>query len=40
MGVSVITKNSEQWVFKTVWRKEDFDNTTEKILEVVNKYAK
>ena len=37
-GVSVITKNPEQWVFKTVWRKEDFDENTEQILEVIKKY--
>lgn len=39
-GVSVITKSiDEQWIFKTVWSKADYDEDTEKILEVLRKYG-
>ena len=37
-GISSITKNPGKWVYKTAWRREDFDETTLKILEVVSKY--
>lgn len=40
-GISVITKlESGEWLAKTVWKKEDFDETTLKKLEVINKYVK
>ena len=38
-GVSVITKKDDGWLFKTTWDKTDFDESTQKILEVVNKYV-
>lgn len=39
-GVAVITKNGDDWIFKTAWSKEDFDEETLKILEVMSKYGK
>lgn len=39
-GVAVITKADESWVYKTVWSKNDFDETTEKIMEVINKHVR
>lgn len=38
-GVTVITKSSDGWIYKTAWKKNDFDNETIQILEVINKYA-
>lgn len=38
-GVSIITQNPGGWVFRTTWRKEDFDDIIIKILEVINKYV-
>ncbi len=39
-GVCIISKTSTNWVYKTAWKREDFDETTEKILEVCRKYVK
>ena len=39
-GVCVITKSRDDWIYKTAWKREDFDSDTEKILEVVKKYVK
>lgn len=38
-GACVITKSGEDWIYKTAWKKEDFDDDTDKILEVVKKYV-
>ena len=34
-GIYVITKVGEEWVFKTAWSKEDFDEDIDKIMEVL-----
>ena len=39
-GVCVITKSGDDWIYKTAWKKEDFDSDTRKILEVIKKYVK
>ncbi len=39
-GVCVITKSGDAWVYKTTWKNTDFDENTERILEVVKKYVK
>lgn len=39
-GISIISKKDDGWIYKTAWKKEDFDEDTLKILEVVNKYVK
>ena len=39
-GVCVITKSGDDWIYKTAWKKEDFDSDTGKILEVMKKYVK
>lgn len=36
-GVCVITKSGDDWIYKTAWNKTDFDESTEKILEVIRK---
>lgn len=38
-GVCVITQSGGDWIYKTVWKKEDFDEDTEKILEVMKKHG-
>ncbi|MGN1137095.1 MAG: phage minor capsid protein [Oscillospiraceae bacterium] len=38
-GVVTITKSDKGWIYKTAWTDKDFDEETEKILEVINKYA-
>ncbi|NLU23722.1 MAG: hypothetical protein GXW99_03160 [Clostridiales bacterium] len=38
-GVSVIAKDDGNWLYKTVWKKEDFDEETDLILEVLSKYG-
>ena len=38
-GVCVITRSDNDWIYKTVWKKEDFDEDTEKILGVMKKYG-
>lgn len=39
-GVCVITKSGDDWIYKTAWKREDFDDNTDKILEVIEKYVK
>ena len=39
-GVTVVTKQDNDWVAKTAMSKYDFDEGAEKILEVVRKYVK
>lgn len=34
-GKCVITKSGEEWIYKTVWSKHDFDEEAEKIMEVL-----
>lgn len=34
-GMCVITKSGEEWIYKTVWSKYDFDEEAEKIMEVL-----
>lgn len=34
-GMCVITKAGDEWIYKTVWSKYDFDEESEKILEVL-----
>ena len=36
-GVCVITKNGDDWIYKTAWNKTDFDENTDTILEVIRK---
>lgn len=38
-GIAVITKSGDDWLCKTAWGKEDFDEETEQILEVMKKYG-
>lgn len=39
-GAAVITKSGDDWIYKTAWRKTDFDESTDTILEVINKHVK
>ena len=39
-GVCVISKTDTGWVYKTAWKKEDYDETTIQVLEVCKKYVK
>lgn len=39
-GVSVISQTEKGWIYKTTWKKEDFDENIEKIIGVMNKYVK
>lgn len=39
-GVAVLTRSGDDWIFKTAWKKDDFDEETLKILEVMRKYGK
>lgn len=39
-GVAVVAKTNDSWVYKTAWKKSDFDETTDKIMEVINKYVR
>ena len=34
-GVSVVTKENEDWLYKTTWKREDFDEKTDKMMEVI-----
>lgn len=34
-GMCLITKNENEWLYKTVWSKYDFDEESEKIMEVL-----
>lgn len=38
-GIAVITKVNEDWIYKTAWKRADFDEETEQILEVVKKHG-
>lgn len=39
-GVCVIAKSGDDWIYKTAWKREDFDDNTDKILEVIEKHVK
>ena len=39
-GMVVVTKVNDEWIYKTVWSKNDYDEQSEKIMEVINKYVK
>ena len=39
-GVTVAMKSNDDWIAKTAWDKSDFDENTDKILEVIKKYVK
>lgn len=34
-GICVITKNGENWIYKTAWKKNDNDEDTDKIMEAI-----
>ena len=34
-GLVLITKQGEEWIYKTVWSKYDYDEESEKIMEVL-----
>ena len=38
-GICVITKTSDGWVYKTAWKKDDYDDEAVKILGVLKKYG-
>lgn len=35
-GMCLITKSGEEWIYKTVWSKHDYDGESEKIMEVLS----
>lgn len=37
---TVVTKPGNDWIAKTAWDKSDFDENTDKILEVIKKHVK
>lgn len=39
-GVSVLHHSKDGWIYKTAWNTTDFDDETQKILEVINRYVK
>lgn len=39
-GISVISNNNNEWIYKTAWKKEDFDEEIIKVLDVMSKYGK
>lgn len=39
-GVCVVTRKGDEWIYKTAWGSVDFDESTIKILEVINKHVK
>ena len=39
-GMVVVTNSNGEWIFKTVWSKNDYDEQSGKIMEVLNKYVK
>ena len=39
-GMVVITKNGDEWFYKTAWSKIDYDEESIKIMEMVNRYVK
>ena len=34
-GMCLISRQNDEWIFKTVWSKHDFDEDSEKIMEVL-----
>lgn len=38
-GMVVITKSGNDWLYKTAWKKEDYDVEADKIMEVLKKYG-
>lgn len=38
-GACVVTKSDNDWLFKTAWSRSDYDDTTDTIMEVINKYV-
>lgn len=34
-GMCVITKENDEWIFKTAWTKHDYDEESEKIMEAI-----
>ena len=34
-GMCVIAKSGDKWIYKTVWSKYDFDEESERIMEVL-----
>ena len=34
-GISVITKDGGDWIYKTAWKKSDNDEDTDKIMEAI-----
>ncbi|MGN0180518.1 MAG: hypothetical protein ACI4DY_13930, partial [Monoglobaceae bacterium] len=39
-GICVTTKTNNGWIYKTAWKKDDFDDEYLKILGVIKKYVK
>ena len=39
-GVSLVAKKTDMSIYKTAWKKEDFDDEYLKVMEVVKKYVK
>lgn len=39
-GISVISINGSEWVYKTAWKKDDFDDEIITVLEVMKKYER
>lgn len=38
-GCSVVVNSGEDWIYKTAWKREDYDDETVKILEVLKKHG-
>lgn len=38
-GMVVVTKNGNDWIYKTAWKKEDYGAEADKIMEVLKKYG-
>lgn len=38
-GMVVVAKSSEDWIYKTAWKKDDYDDEAIKILEVLKKHG-
>ena len=34
-GMCLITRQKDEWIYKTVWSKHDFDEESKKIMEVI-----
>ena len=39
-GSCVIAQKDDEWIYKTAWKKNDFDEIAIKIMEVANEYIK